>query len=55
MATDYILQTLELRHADLERKLAARDGQALYADNVKELKDALAQLNAEIAARKATS
>lgn len=55
MATDYVLQTLELRLAELQRKLAAREGQAPYAENVEELKQAIAALNAEIDARKAAS
>lgn len=51
MPTDYILQALQERRDNLTRKLKAREGSALYAENVKELRAALAALDAEIAAR----
>lgn len=51
MPTDYILQALQERRDNLARKLKAREGSALYAENVEELKAALAALDAELAAR----
>ncbi|WP_158235396.1 hypothetical protein [Caulobacter sp. FWC2] len=49
--SDYVTQALQLRLADLEGKLKARKGQAGFAENVEELKAAIAALKAEIASR----
>lgn len=53
MAADYVLQALEARHEDLTRKLKARENAGpAYAENVAEIKLALATLAEEIQARK---
>ena len=45
---------LKLRLSDLERKLRAREGQPGFKANVEELREAIAALEAEIAAREAS-
>ena len=52
---DHITDALELRLADLERKRKARTNKAGYEENVAELDEAIGQLKAEIATRKAAS
>ncbi|MCC7060747.1 MAG: hypothetical protein IT508_11005 [Burkholderiaceae bacterium] len=42
------LEELELRKAELERKLAARRGRPGSAENVRDIETALAEINAEI-------
>lgn len=43
-------EQLEERLADIRRKLAARENQLGYSDNVKDLKKAIAQCEAKLAA-----
>ena len=52
MATDYVLDAIKMRRDELKRKLAARENAgSAYAENVAELRVAIAQIEAEIATR----
>lgn len=44
----YVTQALELRLADLKAKLKAREGQAGFAENVEEIKEAIAEIEAAL-------
>lgn len=45
----YVLDALQQRADDLSRKLAARKGAPGFAENVREIEAAIAELNDEIA------
>ena len=56
MATDYVLDALKMRRDELTRKLNAREAAGSgsgYAENIAELRVAIAQIEAEIATREA--
>lgn len=51
----YVLDALNLRAADLQRKLAARKGAPGFSENVREIESAIAEINEEIARQTASS